>query len=177
MTKRARSDILTGGTRDVNPQYLSGLIVESAANTFTELTIPLPVLRGNFGGQRKYQVLELLKVIWSMSTGDGATASQRLAQLTTSSQTASIDFDNPDLITRFRDNIVITTSGLFNHIGPVIQDFTDGAGHGLIIATSDLFLGIVGTSQTNALQVAVRIIYRFKNITVDEFVGLAIQQS
>jgi len=169
-------NMLTGGTRDVNPQYLSAIVTESAANTFTEVTIPLPVLRGNFGGQRKYQVLELLKVIWSMSTGDGATASQRLAQLTTSSQSASIDFDNPDLVTRFRDNIVITTSGLFHHIGPVIQDFTDNAGHGLIIATSDLFVGVVGTSQTNAIAAAVRIIYRFKNIGVDEFVGLAIQQ-
>jgi len=169
-------NMLTGGTRDVNPQYLSAQVTESAANTFTEVTIPLPVLRGNFGGQRKYQVLELLKVIWDPSIGDGATASLIRNQLTTSSQTAAIAMDNPDMVDFWRSDIIITTSGLYTVDRPIIHDFTDGAGHGIIIATSDLFLGVQGTSQTAALQTNVRLLYRFKNIGVDEFVGLAIQQ-
>jgi len=175
-TKRA----LTGGTGDVNPQYTSILVNESAASTFTQGTMPIPVLRGGFNGNgnngRKYQVIELLKVIWSMSVGDGATGSSRTAVLTTSSQTAAVSWEDPDVVDRIQDSIVITTSGLYAPHRPEIHDFTDGAGHGLIIATENLFVGLVGTSQTNALNVRCRILYRFKNISVNEFVGLAIQQ-
>ena len=59
--KRGR-DTLTGGTRDVNPQAVNISTAESAANTFTQTSINLPVLRGGTTG-RLYQVIELLKIL------------------------------------------------------------------------------------------------------------------
>lgn len=179
MSKRARGsgDTLTGGTKDVNRQYTSVLVTESAANTFTQVEMQLPVLRGNFGGQNKYQVIELLSVWIDPSEGDGATGSGRRVQVATSSQSAMIGMEDPDLVDKWEDAIIITTSGLYAPQRPIIHDHNDGAGHGEIIATNSLFIGLQGVSQTNALTARVRVYYRFKNIGVNEFVGLAIQQN
>jgi len=174
--KRRMGDTLTGGTRDVNPQYLTVQVVESAANTFTQATMALPTLRGEIG-RGKYQVIELLNTVIDLTPGDGATGSGRAVQLTTSTQTGIIELTDPDLVDEYRDDIIITTSGLYAPERPIIHDFTDKAGHGIIIATQNMFVGIQGTSQTNGLTARVRIYYRFKNISVDEFVGLAIQNN
>lgn len=178
MAKRSVSQMLTGGTNDVNPQYLSATVTESAANTFTQVDVAVPVLRGFQGAGRgkKYQVIELLKIWFDLTPGDGATASNRNVQLSTTSQAALIQLNDPDLIAKWSDAIVITTSGLFNPVMPAVLDFTDSAGHGLIIATETLHFGLIGTSQTNPLTARMRMFYRFKNISVDEFVGLSIQQ-
>ena len=176
MARRSRADMLTGGTRDVNPQYASLDLTESAANTFTQGTLELPVLRGRNGNGR-YQVIELLKAWVTISGGAGATGDGRNVQLATSSQTAmATTFGNPDIVMLWNDGIIITTSGLYVPQNPQTIDFTDGAGHGIIISTERMFFSVIGVSQTGALVSSLRILYRFKNISVDEFVGLAIQQ-
>ena len=175
MAKRG-FDQLTGGTKDVNAQYTSIRVTESAANTFTQGTLALPVLRGNVG-RSKYQVIELLKSWMVIGFGDGATASTKDVQVTTSAQTALLPFNNPDVVDYYSEDIIITTSGLYYPQNPIIHDFTDGAGHGIIIATNNMYVGVQGGSQTGALTVDYRIMYRFKNIGVDEFVGLSIQQN
>lgn len=176
MAKRGRGgDMLTGGTKDVNPQYSSIQVVESAANTFTQGTLNLPVLRGNMVGG-KYQVIELLYAWLDLQTNDGATGSGRTVALTTTSQTAMQVLSNPDVVLMYNDLITITTSGLYVETNPKFYDFTDRAGHGIIIATESLFLSVIGTSQTAAQTARCRIFYRFKNVNVNEFIGLAIQQ-
>ena len=178
MSKRGRmGDVLTGGTKDVNPQYLTVAVTESAANTFTQTELQLPVLRGGNMRGNKYQVIELLKLMIDITAGDGATASERTLALTTSTQTAMQIITNPDVIAFFGDNIIITTSGLYSPERIKIIDLTDQAGHGIIIATQSVFLGLQGVSQTSALTARCRLYYRFKNISIDEFVGLAIQNS
>jgi len=175
--KRMRGDTLTGGTNDVNPQYTSTQIVESAANTFTQGSINLPVLRGKTSNG-KYQVIELLKMMANITGNDGATASVRSFSISTASKSTAVpNINDPDVLYHYDDTITITTSGLYVQENPIEYDFTDGAGHGLIVATETMFFQLQGVSQTNALTANVRIIYRFKNIGVDEFVGLAIQQN
>ena len=177
MAKR-RFDQLTGGTRDVNMQYTSIDLTESAANTFTQGTITLPVLRGNVG-RGKYQVIELLKVVFAISGGAGATGDGRNVQLSTTSKTTMVTTTqaDPDIVCFWNDGIIITTSGLYVATNPIEFNFTDGAGHGIIIATDQMFFAVQGVSQTGALTSSCRLFYRFKNISVDEFVGLAIQQN
>lgn len=175
MSKRMRTS-LTGGTGDVNPQTLTLNVAESAANTFTEAEFSIPVMRGAISSTR-YQVMELLKVEADVPPGDGATASGVNMQVTTSTQTGFQGYTNPDVVWQYRDSIVITTSGLTRHVRVRIYDYTDGAGHGMIIASPSLFIGVVGTSQGAALSGSVRLHYRFKNIGIQEFVGLAIQHA
>lgn len=177
MAKRGRGDMLTGGTKDVNPQYATVSVTESAANTFTQATLALPVLRGgNMGRGSRYQVIELLWAWLDLQTNAGATGDGRDVILATTSQTALQTLQNPDVLFKYNDLITITTSGLYVEQNPHVFDFRDGAGHGIIVATENLYLGVIGTSQTATQTARCRIFYRFKNISIDEFVGLAIQQ-
>ena len=59
MSKRARSDTLTGGTGDVNPQTLGGTVTQTSAETFTQTTIPVPVNRVTSSSSFA-QVIEIL---------------------------------------------------------------------------------------------------------------------
>lgn len=173
--KRKRMDKLTGGTGDVNPQSLKFSVLETAANTFTQSTIPIPVLRSSIGS-RVYQVIEVLKINIIPGAGTGADGDIVDIQITYATAAAMLAMSNADVLFRFRHQTEFTTSGSSHTIWPFMQDLTDGAGHGRIVATQDLFVGIVGTSQGAAVRVDGEIIYRFKNVGVDEFIGLAIQQ-
>jgi len=176
MAKRSRNDTLTGGTGDINLQYLDISVTESAANTFTQTTANIPVLR-SFTGQRKYQCMELLRAQVKIPLGSGATGDEMNWMLTTTSKSAMLaNFTDPDIILLGAVGTIITTSGQYNPILMHNYDFSDGAGHGIILAGQQLFFSFIGTSQASAQSASVRLFYRFKNIGVDEFVGLAIQQ-
>lgn len=66
---------------------------------------------------------------------------------------------------------------------PNWADFTDGAGHGILIATDNIFLTIVaqgasidGVSYNFAGQGRVDLLYRFKEITLQEYIGIVQSQ-
>lgn len=71
MSKRSRLDnSLTGGTGDVNPQWLSGSVTQTAngATTTAKIVLPIQRLQGTSG---KSMVIEVLKVVWeSTLTGN-----------------------------------------------------------------------------------------------------------
>lgn len=54
-------------------------------------------------------------------------------------------------------------------------DLTDGAGHGMIVATPNVFLSIDSNNTADTNAVNCRMGYRFKNVGLQEYVGLAIQ--
>lgn len=54
-------------------------------------------------------------------------------------------------------------------------DLTDGAGHGLIVATPNIFLAVDSNNTGAQNDANVRVAYRFKNVGLQEYVGLAIQ--
>lgn len=176
MSKRARSALLTGGTGDVNPQFMNLALTESAANTFTQTEFPIPVLRGVIG-RDKYQVMEVLKVEFfngGFSTIDIVVGH---LQLTTSSKTARVFGNDPDVIAYSVIDVDFLTGGSQAvDTQPKTWDLTDGAGHGIIVASQSIFLACQGTGQVAATVNFCRVLYRFKNISVQEFVGLAIQQ-
>lgn len=62
MSKRAAAMSLTGGTRDVNPQYLSAQIQMSAANTITEVVLGTPIVRVGQQTNGRAVIMEVLKV-------------------------------------------------------------------------------------------------------------------
>lgn len=60
---------------------------------------------------------------------------------------------------------------------PFVNDLTDGAGHGILIATDQLFLQIASNSTTIANEVAFKILYRWKNVPLSEYIGIVQSQS
>jgi hypothetical protein len=186
MAKRARSDSLTGGTKDVNPQFMSGKVTCSAANTFTEVQIALPVARPITGGTQKTTIVEILKIFADFANLDldAAAATQRSQQfaVTTTTQGSSIfTLDNPRCIMILDHTVrnAFTAAGsaaLDIKNMPLMADLTDGAGHGVLVGTDSIFLGFDTNGFTAAVSVFWKILYRFKDVSLVEYIGIVQSQ-
>lgn len=194
MAKRARSSSvsdLTGGTGDVNPQFLSHGFSQTAADTFTEDEVPLPVSRIGGLGANRARVVEILKVwlmpprILGFSTAAVSYRSRMSIATRQSTGTANVgDIGDPDVImslteqVRHVDNVA---SGSFGQISQGnrenMVDLTDGAGHGVLVATNSLFFRADTSNRGTAGDFAFRILYRFKDVSVTEYVGIVQSQS
>lgn len=100
MSKRSRSsvDTLTGGTHDVNLQTLGGTVAQATNDAFTEVNIPVPVNRVTMNSSMA-QVIELLWVEFSLSMAPLNAANESVrASLTTSSKTAAVGINDPDML-------------------------------------------------------------------------------
>lgn len=181
---RGRGDQLTGGSGDVNPQWFTlPPIACSAANTFTETLTPLPVQRFN-QKSGKSLVLEVLKVQiffpeWDANPAAGGNVAVAAYQLGTISQTA-VNAGNPqNIISANR-----TWRGAFTAAGsyfgtsenPFTLDLTDGDGHGLLVATDSIFQDVITSSFAGAASFNARILYRWKQITLQEYIGIVQSQ-
>lgn len=188
--KRARSgkDQLTGGTQDVNPQYLSGRITLSAANTLTEQGIVTPIVRVGPQTDGQAIIMEILKIWVDFPAADAAVAAQ-----TNRSQLFSVNtgptaatpvvrtFGDPQCIARLNKNLTnaFTAAGtgvLEDSFEPTCFDLTDGAGHGVLVAVDTLYIQAQTTNQAAASTFEWKILYRFKRVSLVEFIGLVQSQ-
>lgn len=173
--KRGRYESLTGGTGDVNPQYLSTFVTQTAADTTTTGTINLPVQRLPSGN--KAQVMEVLKVFF-FSSAPAEADSVISAYLSTSSfGTTTTTFSEPRVFAGFSISRSVTTSGIVDLVFPIIQDLTDGAGHGVIVATDSIYLQVSSATTSGANTVRVKILYRWKDVPLPEYIGVVQSQS
>ena len=176
---------LTGGTGDVNPQFLNAIYSEGAAHTWStgHLAIPitkLPIAKG------RANVFEVLKVMWDAPSWGDYSATQTLrggrAVLYVGPALAALpSFGNSRVIALMEQMYI----GAFTALGsfadstaqPLIQDLTDGAGHGVLIATDDINFGILGfSSNTIAMTFSVKILYRIKSVGLIEYLGIVQSQ-
>lgn len=190
-------DRLTGGTRDVNPQYASVKldVLNATATTMTdlaatgaalsaELQVPSNVLPNARQGS---QVMEILRVDLSKtyeSTTAGGSWAQPLnvclmSRPVTTTEGAQVRPNSSAVIAAWQ----------INNLTPEKQstDLTDSAGHGFIFPGQKLYLniGVAGAGNvppaglTAAVQACerftVRILYRWKNISITEYVGVVTQ--
>lgn len=180
----ASSRQLTGGTGDVNPQLFQTPILNMiGANTFTETSIPLPQNRF-FEKQGSVNVIEVLKVFFYTSEPDannaaGGSVISTNIRLSTSSL-PTIDQANPRVFAMQEKNYrgAFTAAGSYLTVisEPTALDLTDGAGHGLIIATDNVFLGMLTTGFTAAASGFAKILYRFKRVALAEYIGMVQSQ-
>lgn len=180
----ASSRQITGGTGDVNPQILTTPIVnQTAANAFTEAAFPLPINRfPETSG--KVVVLELLKVWFFMSEADSVnSAGGNNVILTVRMSTASlpaINANDPRVIATqekvWRGSFTAGGTAVTSLIEPQEINLTDGAGHGVLVATDSMFLGIVTFNFTAAGSFFAKILYRFKRVSLQEYIGIVQSQ-
>ena len=186
--KRIAGDQLTGGTKDVNPQYLQGFVTLSAANTATEVTLGTPIVRVGPASGGKSIIMEVLK-LWVEGPGvdlDNAAATDRnfnfSVSTTSSGGTAAImNLDNPRTLAKISHELrnAFTAAGtgiLFNRIEPMTWDFTDGAGHGILVATDNIFIQGSTAGMTAAGTFRFKISYRFKEVSLVEYIGIVQSQ-
>lgn len=195
--KRTR-DTLTGGTGDVNPQLMTlptiTLPGSSTAVKRISQAVNMPVNRGTCV-RGKAVVIEVLKVFFDMPTpvGDNpasvGNAETQLfrALLSTAQITTDNSLGNPSVFARHTLNFEGTLGG---NTAPVTQvvwaeplevDLTDGAGHGLLIATDKIwFTAISANFNIGTVEPAAfgcQILYRFKTVNLEEYIGIVQSQT
>lgn len=169
---------------DVNPQYLKIALSTSAANTFTNLQLGIPIPRFQIQ-KNKSIVVEILKVYFNLPVKDnnyaaGGESSVAQAQLGTKTL-SSIIFQDPSLIAFAEKEYrgAFTAAGSYSSVNmePYTYDCTDGAGHGILVASENLNLGVNTTNFAAAGSFTVTVMYRFKMVNIEEYVGIVQSQS
>lgn len=173
--KRGRGDSLTGGTRDVNPQFLTFTASQSAADTTTSTQIALPIQRLPTSG--KAQVMEVLKVFYNGTAPLVETDSNLSIFLSTKNfSTTATTWSEPTVFSSYQRDVRITTSGMVETIEPWMQDLLDGAGHGILIATDAIYVQVVSSGTSVANVVRGKLLYRMKNVALPEYIGIVQSQ-
>lgn len=179
---------LTGGTDDVNPQFLSATLTLTAANTTSQLEIITPINRVGGDNSGTATVMEILKIFVNMPDMDGPQA----AAILKDSAVLAIGTSNMGLTTlaRLSDPKVIAYFGTYQNTAftaggsgvmgfgrePFVMDLTDGAGHGLLVATDTLYAQGQTSNQTNASSFGIKFLYRFKRVKLVEYIGIVQSQ-
>lgn len=175
---------LTGGTGDTNPQWLSFSATQSAADTTTTTTQAIPIQRLPSGGRS--QILEILRVHVEgpvLPASASATETSDSASILFTSKnfgTTAINSAEPTCFSNFAQvsRSAFTAAGTyFNVFSNVMdQDLTDGAGHGVLIATDNIFAQTQSASTGNTNTWRCKILYRWKNVGLAEYIGLVQSQ-
>lgn len=182
--KRRGKDALTGGTKDVSPQLLTASLTMTAANTFTSGSIVMP--------QNKFQsakdtaiVVECLKIFFNLAEADAnpaAAGSVLVASATLSTRQLTAILPGDSTVFGFCDKNIrgaFTAAGTYGtaYFDPYCMDVTDGDGHGVLIATDQIFLAMNTIGYTAAGGVVMKMLYRFKEISLPEYIGIVQSQS
>lgn len=198
MPKRKMSDTLTGGTGDVNPQWMRIQVTEATPGVPQSIQFPLPIQRLQQSAGRS-QVVEILKVIWDNTQYVGTTAGtyKTAGILSTGGNlpvpTTPLSYEqlkaNSKIIS-YANNYYINVGGASAALFGVgedgnnwLVDLTDGAGHGILIGTDFLFLSVLsGTAAggsvnpTSSQTSTVYVLYRMKDVSLAEYVGIVQSQ-
>lgn len=180
---RRRVGTLTGGSGDVNPQFLSTSLTQSAADTATTLQINVPIQR--LRDQGRAQVLEILKVKYSTGMVGGTAATEVNYSITALLSTVSFGttattYQEPRVFSMYdkEKRSAFTAAGTYalGFQEPFTDDLSDGDGHGYLVATDSIFLQVLSANTSAANQVAVKIYYRWKNVGLTEYIGIVQSQ-
>lgn len=187
-TRRAQDDELTGGTMDVNPQYLHGTVTMSAANTTTTVALGTPIVRVGPQTDGNAVIMEVLKCYADMTVVDTDNAAATTRTHTISFATTNFGataptagFAEPRVFAQMqrqvRNAFTAAGSGMLDQLDDVaVYDCTDGAGHGILIATDNIFVQGSSANFNAAVAFPFKILYRFKRVSLVEYIGIVQSQ-
>lgn len=187
MPKRQKLDP-SGGLGDVNPQFLSATTTMTVANTFFEQTLGIPVNRMPTQDGTA-TVMEILRIWVDMpdpTVADLGNVAQTLHNAvfsicTVSQGTVQFTLGNTRslLVVNKGMTQAWTAAGSSTQtalVDPSIYDFTDGQGHGVLVATDNLFIGCNTAGIATAPGFAWKILYRWKRVSLAEYIGIVQSQ-
>ena len=178
---------VTGGTGDVKPQILTVAGTNAVATTvYSVQQVTLPVAKIGFQKTRA-QIVEILKVFWNIGSEDFAanndnimwaflsTNSNRTNAGTSSAATSVQDFDDTRTLAYQKQIKSLTTSGATE--GNIWEsDLTDSNGNGILVAVDRLDFVYSSVGNTGAISASVKILYRYVNVSIQEYVGIVQSQ-
>ncbi len=175
----SESNILTGGSLDYKPEYMT-LAVSAANNTSASSAFALPVLR-NFssGNGSRAQIVEVIKVLVEFPEIYAAAAAYsdlRFHLSTKNHGTTATTLADPDTFLSVGLQSYFATSG--NAIAQSHQsfDFTDGMGNGILIATDNIYAQLSNVATGQTISVSAKVIYRIYSASVTEYIGIVQSQ-
>lgn len=208
------SDTLTGGTKDVNPQWMKVAIQTPTSPAIApggETTLDrqhqfqLPIARIG-PKEKKTIVMEFLKVRWSFTRefvfagGLPPAVLDLKAWISTKAPQSSVELEVQGTTIdwfNYQDAVQLQASigtlpnlqeQIYNGVQdlPIVHDLTDGAGHGMLIATDSMYIrsslagangGLAGSGNvTYTADILCEILYRFKEVGITEYVGIVQSQ-
>jgi len=185
MSKRTRTN--GGGFLDINPQQITATtLLPTAADDYHVAQIQLPVAR--FGTSKtKAWVVEMLSVTWYLSpsavNGTGYSnwgtlmpIETRVQNATSTLVTAAEDIEDPRTISAVGVHRGVLTSGAVWFPMQIVEDLTDQEGNGVLVATQQIFMVCGNVGGSGASSSTVKIMYRLKEVGIQEFVGIVQSQ-
>lgn len=181
MPKR-KGDQLTGGSGDVNPQILTIQAIQPAADITIVKQQPLPIPRFPTS-PGKNLVVELLGVDYYHYANNinAGGANQNLITITTaptvfpSLPAAILDPRNIDAWFRILVAPAVITD-TYNVETENYQDLTDSAGHGILVASDNIYVGVYSNATFGTNGYIVKLFYRWKEVTLTEYIGIVQSQ-
>ncbi len=179
MPKRRYRDTLTGGTGDVNPQVIRASVEQLTLNSYAEKEIDIPLNLPKSGTRATVMEILRIKILYNIVPGPEIGSHKSSWQLSTTSLPQIYMIDNPLVIaTDAMTTGTVTTGSVTVTSSLKTYDMTDGAGHGYLIASDNLYFSVATSSfVTNLQRMAIQIIYRWKSIGLTEFIGILTSQS
>ena len=184
-TKKRNYGGLTGGTGDVNPQTYT-VFTGVSTSAVTQFPVPVPKFSS---GIDKAIVMELLGVQWDMvNPPTGGTGAADFFNVNVNLTTQSVHatsagglLQDPKSLSTFRrqqQNLAVPTNAVQYSLSEY-DDLTDQAGHGLLIATDNIYLDVVPSTGGNYVlggNIVCRMIYRMKEVKLVEYIGIVQSQ-
>ena len=179
MSKKRKLSTLTGGTGDINPQLLNSWAVQTGVDVSTTIVIPLPNLGQSLPSEFR-TVVEILRVTINSTLAFAITSQTMFTTYVLSSAPLAgrtdADVFNDNRTILYQQYTILNNATALSQVPRIGQqaDLTDGAGHGVIVVGSNLYFQVdsAGTGVTHSAHI--NILYRLKNIGVDEFITLSI---
>lgn len=181
-TVRAKSgDNITGGTGDFNPQIYTINLQQDAANTPTWASFPVPINRLAQSTNRAV-IMEILRVTFIIADLSPSNAQAEMSCILATRQpgyqsaidciadSASFAYVDIDLLAYGTPANAEIKSRVFPF------DLTDGAGHGYLVATDKIYMGILSLAWTSTSRWVAKIEYRMKEVGLAEYVGMVQSQ-
>lgn len=177
MKKFACSEDLTGGTRMVNPRYLR-LFVQQTGAAFTVQRFPTNVAANIDNENGIVHVMEVLKVKWELQdppTIQNSVAFEIAGGLTYNNTTGEPNLLTPSTISvrKIWGSALVSTQSYAALLeGVWVDDLTDGAGHGWLVAAEDLFVTASTTNYASNVRWNVLLEFRWKAVPMMEYIAL-----
>lgn len=186
MAKRRRTggESLTGGSGDVNPQYMHGSSQFGLTGTYMEYSYNTPVVR--IPGGNDVTIMEILKIFIYWADFPGATAARIdyyqdiLFSTIAFGITEDTFFFEPNVFAMAKAERIsaVQANPMLESDAtpcPFVYDLTDGAGHGFLLA-GDRFFVKVFNYLIPTEKISWKILYRFKRVNLKEYVGIVQSQ-
>lgn len=184
--KRVADMELTGGSGDVNPQTMlivaNGPVGGAGGSQRTTVGLPIPRLPTPAGKSLVMEILWVEFVHRGLTATAGATSEYHMSLTTNPSQPVNATAAVSDPRTIADWNHAVTASAAptsFWDVENITEvDLTDQAGHGFLVATDNLFLDVytAGPAGANMNNPVCRIGYRFKLVSLQEYIGIVQSQ-